>query len=306
MLEPLMYTGGVYRHDELMELVEDLGGHLLQKNVMQLEVVLLILVPGDDISAVEKKAAELLGTITRAPLIGTEIAVVAPSLAYHHMPHPTCDIAEYLRRNGAKTNIIGLARGVGRRAAQLTKSERGLINEHDLALFILGDFLSCITDVKYQLYEDLDLPIIVTGGPECEAVPYAYAYIGGIGRRAKGFHRESEFAILDSIVGMISKALDERREELEKDPLSVSPFRLMDEITQQIPEVGESLSPTPITMHLDGMRIKLPYDEYYEKIRNVKFIEGPTLSDVAEVIPSFMREYLILKIKTKSVAGFAL
>ena len=86
MLEPLMYTGGVYRHDELMELVEDLGGHLLQKNVMQLEVVLLILVPADDISAVEQKAAELLGTITRAPLIGTEIAVVAPSLAYHHMP----------------------------------------------------------------------------------------------------------------------------------------------------------------------------------------------------------------------------
>ena len=306
MLEPLMYTGGVYRHDELIELVEDLGGHVLQKNVMQLEVVLLILVPVDDISAVEEKAGELLGTIARAPLIGTEIAVVAPSLAYHHMPHPTCDIAEYLRRNGAKTNIIGLARGVGRRAAQLTKSERGLINEHDLALFILGDFLSCIVDVKYQLYEDLEVPVIVTGGPECDAVPYAYAYIGGIGRRAKGFHRGSEFTILDSIVEKISTALDERREELEKDPLSVSPFRLMDEITEQIPEVSESLSPTPITMHLDGMRIKLPFDEYCERVRNVKLIEGPILSDVAEVRPSYMREYLILKIKTKSVAGFAL
>ncbi|MGZ4951631.1 MAG: methanogenesis marker 7 protein [Halobacteriota archaeon] len=306
MLEPLMYTGGVYRHDELIELVEDLGGHVLQKNVMQLEVVLLILVPADDINAVEEKAAELLGTIARAPLIGTEIAVVAPSLAYHHMPHPTCDIAEYLRRNGAKTNIIGLARGVGRRAAQLTKTERGLINEHDLALFILGDFLSCIVDVKYQLYEDLEVPIIVTGGPECDAVPYAYAYIGGIGRRAKGFHRESEFTILDSIVEKISTALDARREELEKDPLSVSPFRLMDEITEQIPEVSESLSPTPITMHLDGMRIKLPFDEYCERVRNVKLIEGPIVSDVAEVRPSYMREYLILKIKTKSVAGFAL
>src|SRR5659263_783126 len=95
MLEPLMYTGGVYRHDELIELVEDLGGHVLQKNVMQLEVVLLILVPADDITVVEEEAKELLGTISSAPLIGTEIAVVAPSLAYHHMPHPTCDIAEY-------------------------------------------------------------------------------------------------------------------------------------------------------------------------------------------------------------------
>jgi len=43
-----------------MELVEDLGGHLLQKNVMQLEVVLLILVPADDISAVEQKSGRAL------------------------------------------------------------------------------------------------------------------------------------------------------------------------------------------------------------------------------------------------------
>ncbi|MGZ4903890.1 MAG: methanogenesis marker 7 protein [Halobacteriota archaeon] len=306
MLEPLMYTGGVYRHDELAELVEDLGGHVLQKNVMQLEVVLLILVPVDDIAVLEQKAAEILGTIERAPLIGSEVAVVAPSLAYHHMPHPTCDIAEYLRRKGAKTNIIGLARGVGRRAAQLTKSERGLINEHDLALFVLGDFLSCITDAKYQLYEDLEVPAVVTGGPQCEAVPYAYAYIGGMGRRAKSFHRESEFSVLDDVVGIISRALDERREELERDPLCVSPFRIMDELTQQIPEIEESLSPTPITMHLDGMRIKLPYDDYVDRIRNVKFIEGPTVSDVAEVNPSYMRGYVILKVKTKSVAGFTL
>ncbi len=301
-----MYTGGVYRHDELVELVEDLGGHVLQKNVMQLEVVLLILVPVDDIAVLEQKAAEILGTIERAPLIGTEVAVVAPSLAYHHMPHPTCDVAEYLRRRGAKTNIIGLARGVGRRAAQLTKSERGLINEHDLALFVLGDFLSCITDAKYQLYEDLEVPAIVTGGPQCEAIPYAYAYVGGIGRRAKGFHRESEFSVLDDVVGIISRALDERREELERDPLCVSPFRIMDELTQQIPEIGESLSPTPITMHLDGMRIKLPYEEYFDKIKNVKFIEGPTISDVAEIKPSYMRGYVMLKVKTKSVAGFTL
>ncbi len=80
----------------------------------------------------------------------------------------------------------------------------------------------------------------------------------------------------------------------------------MDELTQQIPEIGESLSPTPITMHLDGMRIKLPYDDYFERIRSVKFIEGPTISDVAEIKPSYMRGYVILKVKTKSVAGFTL
>jgi putative methanogenesis marker protein 7 len=306
MLEPLMYTGGVYRHDELIELVEDLGGYVLQKNVMQLEVVLLIVVPVEDIDAVEQKAAQLLGTIGRAPLIGAEIAVVAPSLAYHHMPHPTCDIAEYLRRKGAKTNIIGLARGVGRRAAQLTKSERGLINEHDIAIFIFGDFESCITEVKWELYEDLDIPVIVTGGPQCKAVPYAFAYVSGIGRRAKGFHKEFELSILEDVATLSGKALDEKREELAKDPLCVNPLRLMDELNQQIPEIIQSLSPTPITLHLDGMRVKLPYDEFSEKIKEIKLIEGPYLSELADVCPSRMRGYIILKIKPKSVTGFTL
>ncbi|MGB8311445.1 MAG: methanogenesis marker 7 protein [Halobacteriota archaeon] len=306
MLEPLMYTGGVYRNDELIELVEDLGGYVLQKNVMQLEVVLLIVVPFDDIDVVEQKAAQLLGTINRAPLIGAEIAVVAPSLAYHHMPHPTCDIAEYLRRKGAKTNIIGLARGVGRRAAQLTKSERGLINEHDIAVFIFGDFESCITEVKWELYSDLDIPVIVTGGPKCKAVPYAFAYINGIGRRAKGFHKEIELSTLEDVATISGKALDEKREELAKDQLCINPLRVMDEINQQIPEILESLSPTPITLHLDGMRIKLPYDEYSERIKEIKLIEGPYLSELADVSPSYMRGYIILKIKPKSVTGFML
>jgi methyl coenzyme M reductase subunit C-like uncharacterized protein (methanogenesis marker protein 7) len=43
-----MFTGGVYKHDLVMELVEDLGGYILQKNVTQSEVILLLLVPTED------------------------------------------------------------------------------------------------------------------------------------------------------------------------------------------------------------------------------------------------------------------
>lgn len=195
---------------------------------------------------------------------------------------------------------------MGRRAAQLTKSERGLINEHDIAVFIFGDFESCITEVKWELYSDLDIPVIVTGGPKCKAVPYAFAYINGIGRRAKGFHKEIELSTLEDVATISGKALDEKREELAKDQLCINPLRVMDEINQQIPEILESLSPTPITLHLDGMRIKLPYDEYSERIKEIKLIEGPYLSELADVSPSYMRGYIILKIKPKSVTGFML
>ncbi len=120
MLEPVMYEGGVYKHNQIVELVEDLGGYILQKNVMQTGVVLLMLVPINDMPIVEAKARDLLGTIMRAPLTGTEIATVAPTLAYHHLPHLDCDVAEFLRKKGAKTNMVGLARGVGKRICQLT------------------------------------------------------------------------------------------------------------------------------------------------------------------------------------------
>jgi methyl coenzyme M reductase subunit C-like uncharacterized protein (methanogenesis marker protein 7) len=103
MLEPMMYEGGVFKHNLVEELVEDLGGYILQKNIMQTEVVLIMLVPIKDTGLVEDMTKKLLGELTRAPLSGTEIAVVAPTLAYHHLPHPDCDIAEFLRRKGAKT-----------------------------------------------------------------------------------------------------------------------------------------------------------------------------------------------------------
>ena len=128
MFEPMMYTGGVYKHGQLVELVEDLGGYILQKNIMQSEVVLLLLVPIEDMAIVEAKAKELLGKLNRAPLTGTEIATVAPTLAYHHLPHLDCDVAEFLRKKGAKTNMVGLARGVGKRICQLSAYERDLIN----------------------------------------------------------------------------------------------------------------------------------------------------------------------------------
>ena len=67
MLEPVMFTGGVYKHDLVMELVEDLGGYVLQKNVTQSEVILLLLVPKEDMEALKALISDLRGELVRAP-----------------------------------------------------------------------------------------------------------------------------------------------------------------------------------------------------------------------------------------------
>ncbi|MCD1295749.1 methanogenesis marker 7 protein [Methanocella sp. CWC-04] len=306
-MEPVMYQGGIYKHEQMLELVEDLGGYILQKNITQLDIIAIMLVPEADMPLVEAKAKELLGKLIRSPLAGTEIAVITPTLAYQHLPHLACDIAEYLRRNGAKTNMIGLARGVGKRVAQLTAYETDLINEHDIALFLFGNFKECIK-VKTKLFRDIDVPIVVVGGPEMDVcdLPDCTAYIGGLGRMAHRLKRREEMEKMDQIVNTIGKILEDRRKDLNKDQLSVSPPRVMQEIEKQVPDVALVLSPNAITLNLDGARIKLPYDEYKDKILNIRFDEGVYMREVANVQPSKMRDFILLRIKPKSETGFVI
>lgn len=297
MLEPVMYEGGVYKHNQIVELVEDLGGYILQKNVMQTGVVLLMLVPINDMAIVEAKAKDLLGTIMRAPLTGTEIATVAPTLAYHHLPHLDCDVAEFLRKKGAKTNMVGLARGVGKRICQLSAYERDLINEHDLAVFILGNYEHCIIEKSKRLYEGIEVPIIVTGAPELkvEDVPNATAYVGSFGRILHHMRHSEELRTLDKLADVIGNVLDNVRKELAKDPPAVAPPRIKKEIEDQVQEIIDSLHPLPVTLQMNGARVKLPYDEYHEQIENIRFVEGVTMKEVARVLPSKMRNFILIR-----------
>ncbi len=306
-MEPFIFQGGLYKHEEFEELVEDMGGYILQKNVLQLDVIMVVLVPNEDIPVIETKARELLAKLTKAPLAGAEIAVVTPTLAYQHLPHLACDVAEYLRRSGSKTNMIGLARGVGKRVAQLTAKEIDLINEHDAALFLYGNFRDCIVE-KTKLFRDIEVPIVVTGGPAMEAseVPGCEAYVGGLGRMMHRLRQKDETELMDKVVAAIGQALDERRSELDKDQLSVSPSRLKAEIEKQLPDIQESVSPNPVTLNLNGARIKLPYNEYKDAILNLRFDEGVYMRDVVEARPSRMRDFILLRIRPKSETGFVI
>jgi len=299
MYETMTYTGGVHKHNEMEELIEDLGGFILQKNDSQLDITLTIAVPSDDTDKIEEKANVLLGDVELSPLASTEIAVVSPTLARQHLPHAACDIAEYLRRYGTKTNMIGLARGAGKGISQISKTEKDLIEEHDLAIFSMGSFDDCIRKKKH-LFEDIDIPVIVTGSPEIAAEEInANAYVSDFGRIPRRLKRGENIRALRRLVEVSEDIISQKKDDLNDDPLILSPIIVKIGLERQVPEVEHINSPMALVSQLDGVRVKLPYDQFHKEIEEVE-IEGYRLGDIAEIKKSKMYDHILVKILSES------
>ncbi|MGB9838531.1 methanogenesis marker 7 protein [Methanothermobacter sp.] len=301
MYETLTYQGGVHRHEEMKELIEDLGGFVLQENMLQMDLILTLAVPIEDVDKVREKARELLGKVKVAPMAGTEIAIVSPTLARHHLPHSACDISEYLRRYGAKDNMIGLARGAGKGISRISEDEKRLIEEHDLAVFALGSFEQCIKD-KAHLFSDINIPVVVTGSPEkidLSELPGADAYVGGLGRIPRRLKRGEDIRALRKLVEVVEDILDRRRREMSADPPLVPSILVKTEIENQVPAVKEVYSPTPVTSQLDGVRVKLNYDRYHDEIADVR-VSDYRLGDISEIRKSMMYDYILVKLLPES------
>jgi putative methanogenesis marker protein 7 len=300
-LVPITYKGGIYQHDIVIDLIEDLGGYIIQKHVIAAEVVLQCFVPRDDIELIREIAKPLFGEVTDTPLVGTEIAIVSMSLEIHHLPHPSCDIAEYVRRIGAKSNMVSLARGPGKRIAGLNDEERDVINEHDIAVYLMGNFETCIEYKMPTLLRGIEVPVVVCGGPTTETLkkiidPPVDGYIGNVGRFMRRTKEADEIDKLDDIVAEITRVLEKKREEIQKDPLSVSPARLMGLINEKVPAIHGVTSPTPLTVQMAGLRVKLPYDSFAANLRDLEIEDGIKLGDISEIVPSRMRDYILVKI----------
>ena len=300
MYETLTFTGGVHKSEEVKELIEDLGGFILQESIQQMELVLNMAVPLEDVDKVEAKSKELLASLSVAPMAGSEIAIVSPTLARHHLPHAACDISEYLREFGAKDNMIGLARGDGKGTAGITEEERDLIEEHDVVIFALGSFENCIKE-KAFLYDNIDIPVIVTGSPylDVEDLPGADAYVGGLGRIPRRLRRGPDIRALDKLVETTEKILNDKKREMTLDAPLVPSIVVKNAIENQIREIEEVISPTPVTTQLDGVRVKLDYDTFAGDIGNV-VIDGKKLSELAEIKKSKMYDYILVKINSES------
>jgi methyl coenzyme M reductase subunit C-like uncharacterized protein (methanogenesis marker protein 7) len=106
-----------------------------------------------------------------------------------------------------------------------------------------------------------------------------------------------ELGKLDEIIAEITRVLGKKRDEIAKDPLSVAPARLMNLIREKVPAINEVTSPTPLTVQMTGLRVKLPYDSFANDIRHVGIEDGITIGDVADVTPSRMRDYIIIRVK---------
>ncbi|WP_405308145.1 methanogenesis marker 7 protein [Methanobrevibacter sp.] len=300
MYESLTFTGGVHKSEEIKELIEDLGGFILQESIQQMELVLSIAIPIEDVDKIEDKSQELLAKLSVAPMAGSEIAIVSPTLARHHLPHAACDISEYLREFGAKDNMIGLARGDGKGTSGITEEEKRLIEEHDIAVFALGSFENCIKE-KAFLYDDIDIPVIVTGAPDIsvDELPGADAYVGGLGRIPRRLRRGPDIRALDKLVETIEQILSDRKREMALDAPLVPSIVVKNAIENQVSEIKDVISPTPVTSQLDGVRVKLNYEKYADVIADV-VIDGKKLSELAEIKKSFMYDYILVKIHNES------
>ena len=83
------------------------------------------------------------------------------------------------------------------------------------------------------------------------------------------------------------------------DPPIVPSIVVKNAIENQVREIKDVISPTPVTSQLDGVRVKLNYDSYVDVISNV-IIDGKKLSEIAEIKKSKMYDYILVKINTES------
>lgn len=299
MFEVLMYDGGVYRSDELYEIIEDVGGVVLQKNRSSQMLTVVMSVPEEDRAAVEAVCKDIGGEVRSVPLAGTEIAVVGPTLGRHHMPHPICDIAEILRRFGAVTVVMGMARGRGKKTSQISMTERCIIDEYDGAIFMMGNFKSCV-ETKAELMRDIHVPTLLVSGPHPDGVDDTCdAIVSGVGRKASRMRSPDERDKLNEIVDAMEKILKDKKRSLEEDPLFVHPADVKTVLESYEP-INMCLRPAPMVIHLDGLRIKIPYAEHREYLENVD-VYGRKLGEIADISPSKIDDSsIIVRIKTRS------
>lgn len=300
MYEVIMYDGGIYRSDELFELIEDVGGVVLLKNRSAQMLTVTMSIPSEDREVVEALCKDIGGQVKEVPLAGTEIAVVGPTLGRHHMPHPICDIAEYLRRCGAVTVVMGLARGRGKLTSQINLQESSIIDEYDACVFMLGNFKACVETKAELLLKGINAPTVLVCGPQPDGVDDTCdAIVSGIGRKASRMRTPEERTKLEEVAARVEDILNDKKKSLEEDPPFVHPSEIK-ALLENYEPIDMCLRPAPIVMHLDGLRIKIAYDEYHKEIEDM-LVYGRRLGEVCEITPSKINDSsMLIRIKSKS------
>jgi len=299
MYEVMMYDGGIYRSNELLEMIEDAGGVIIQKTRSAQMFNVTMSIPGEDKDAMEKMCRSIGGMVRSVPLAGTEIAIIGPTLGRHHMPHPVCDIAEILRQSGAITVVMGLARGRGKATSQISVREMDIINEYDAAVFVLGNFKSCVESKKH-LFEKIRIPVILVSGPMPDGLEeHCEAIVPGVGRRSERMRTPEDRKKLDEIADKTDEVIRARKKMIEEDPLFVHPAEIK-QLLEEYEPIKDCLRPAPLVLHLDGLRLKISMKDNIKEVSDMN-VYGRRLGDIAKISESRINDSsMIVRIMTRS------
>jgi len=130
-------------------------------------------------------------------------------------------------------------------------------------------------------------------------MPGATAYVNGLGRIPRRLKRGENIRALRNLAEVVEDILDNRRKEMMDDPPIVPSILVKTEIENQVKAVEEIYSPAPIVSQLDGVRVKLNYDEHKDEIAEVK-VDEYRLGDVSEIKKSLMYDYILVKLLPES------
>ena len=109
--------------------------------------------------------------------------------------------------------------------------------------------------------------------------------------------QEGEIDRLDAVIEEVSRIVSRKREEVAKDPLSVNPARLMAVLDDAMEITKGSTHPTPIVVQIRALRVKLAYDTYADAIAAIEIENGVKIGYITHIIPSRMRDYIIIQIR---------
>ncbi|HQQ25372.1 MAG TPA: methyl-coenzyme M reductase family protein, partial [Methanomassiliicoccales archaeon] len=86
--------------------------------------------------------------------------------------------------------------------------------------------------------------------------------------------------------------------EIEEDPLFVHPSEVKDAL-EGMDAVQECLRPAPVVLHVDGLRVKIPYKEHVRELEELD-VYGRKLKEIATISDCRLGDSTIIRIKTKA------
>jgi methyl coenzyme M reductase subunit C-like uncharacterized protein (methanogenesis marker protein 7) len=108
--------------------------------------------------------------------------------------------------------------------------------------------------------------------------------------------RADEIAKLEETATSVESAIFKRKKLIDEDPLCVHPAEVKQRV-DELESVKQSLRPSPIVLHLDGLRVKVPYDQCKEMLGDID-IFGRKLRDLTTITPSRLGGSTMVRILT--------